>query len=188
MLTGLWLVGTVLATVVVWLGVRVVDREVTALPPTLAAASPSTSTPVSAGPSTSTTSSTTVVSTEATGSSTTAVVGATPTTRRPSSPSAPATPTTTTTTAPAAPPPTTAPPPSAPTNRTFNGQGGSVTIRFTDTTVELVVATPESGYAVEVDDGGPDRVRVEFSGDDHVTRIEARAGDESARVSEQGRR
>ena len=41
--------------------------------------------------------------------------------------------------------------------------------------IRLTGATPNSGYAVEVDDSGPDRLRVEFeSGDgDHKTRVEA---------------
>lgn len=40
--------------------------------------------------------------------------------------------------------------------------------------VELQAATPAPGFSVEVDDDGPDRVRVEFDGDSLEVRVEAR--------------
>jgi hypothetical protein len=51
-----------------------------------------------------------------------------------------------------------------------------VTVRFFATSVELVSATPASGFAAEVDDNGPARVRVEFKSDGHETKIEATPG------------
>jgi hypothetical protein len=40
--------------------------------------------------------------------------------------------------------------------------------------VELQAATPAPGFAVEIDDEGPPRVRVEFDSDDAEARIEVR--------------
>ena len=40
--------------------------------------------------------------------------------------------------------------------------------------VELQAATPAPGFAVEVDDAGPTRVRVEFEGQDDDARVEVR--------------
>ena len=61
-----------------------------------------------------------------------------------------------------------------------------MTIRFYADAVELVLATPADGFTTQVDDDGPDRVRVEFRSNDHTTRIEANAGDTTAQVSESG--
>jgi hypothetical protein len=49
-------------------------------------------------------------------------------------------------------------------------------VRFFATSVQLVSATPASGFAAEVDDDGPERVRVEFRSDGHETKIEATPG------------
>ena len=40
--------------------------------------------------------------------------------------------------------------------------------------VELQAATPAPGFAVEIDDDGPERVRVEFVSDDVEVRVEVR--------------
>lgn len=61
-----------------------------------------------------------------------------------------------------------------------------MTIRFYATAVELVLATPADGFTTQVDDSGPERVRVEFRSEDHTTRIEANAGDTTAQVVESG--
>ncbi|MCU1484819.1 MAG: hypothetical protein JWN67_1565 [Actinomycetia bacterium] len=70
------------------------------------------------------------------------------------------------------------------TVRTANGRGGSVSVRFTRTSVSLVVATPSPGYAVSVFDDGPRSVSVVFRTDDHVTRVFARAGDDRISLDE----
>jgi hypothetical protein len=184
-----WVVATFAATLVVWLAIRVVADDVSE-PEPAAVAAPPASTPTSDAPS------------GPDGVSTTTALGATATTRRPDNVGGPtiaptvpqnaagsgqvttsttattrATATTSTTTS-------TSPPPS--TTRTFNGQGGSVTIRFLADAVELVLATPANGFTTQVDDDGPDRVRVEFRSNDHTTRIEANAGDTTAQVTENG--
>ena len=67
-----------------------------------------------------------------------------------------------------------------PTTRTltWSGAAGTVTTRCTGSRIELAGASASAdGYVVEVDDRGPDRVRVEFEGrgDETVpeTRVEA---------------
>lgn len=47
-------------------------------------------------------------------------------------------------------------------------------VRYRPGEVELQAATPAPGFSVEVDDGGPPRVRVEFEGADAEVRVEAR--------------
>lgn len=58
--------------------------------------------------------------------------------------------------------------------RTINSVGGSVVVRYRPGEVELQAATPASGFAVEIDDYGPPRVRVEFDSDGAGARIEVR--------------
>lgn len=58
--------------------------------------------------------------------------------------------------------------------RTINTSGGNVVIRYRPNEVELEAATPAPGFNVEVDDAGPQRVRVEFEGDTADVRVEAR--------------
>lgn len=178
----MWLVATIAATVVVWLGVRVVDSEVNGEPPAAFAdaspGEPSSTTAATDPPATanvpSATTTTTVTTTTLVaggpgpaGSTPTGGDGATTTTR-------PANPT------PATTPPTTA----ASQTRTANGQGGSVTVRQTATTVELVVATPNDGYTTEVDKQGPTEVRVQFTSDGHATEIRAFPGSAEPDVRE----
>jgi hypothetical protein len=170
-MVALWLAATVAAGLLVTLGVDAVADDVA--DPTPAAVAPTDAT---VGTTTSTTAGTTTTAAPAgPGTSTTRVT-------------APPSPSTTTPTAAPAPAPTTsttvAPDPGE--VKTFNGEGGSVSIRFRSTSVELVVATPSAGYRVEVEDSGPARVRVRFRSDDHETRIEARAGSTTATVSENG--
>ena len=70
--------------------------------------------------------------------------------------------------------------PEATARRSWQGPAGVVSAECRGAAVRLTGATPTSGYGVEVDDTGPDRLRVEFeSGDgDRRTRVEAtcRAG------------
>jgi len=58
--------------------------------------------------------------------------------------------------------------------RTINSAGGSVVIRHRPGEVEYQAAAPAAGFGVEVDDAGPDRVRVEFESEDADIRVEAR--------------
>lgn len=56
------------------------------------------------------------------------------------------------------------PPDQQPVRRTWQGQGGLVTVECRGSSASLVSAIPDSGFGVEVDDRGPDRVEVEFEG------------------------
>ena len=178
-LAGLWAAATVVAVLVVWTGVRVVADDVTEPLPLATGAAP-VATDEPAPPAG--TSPTTVPG--AGPSATTSPTTAAPATATTTAP--PAVPSTSTTTARPPTTPGTAPPPAASESwtRTATGRGGTVTVRFTATTVELVVATPASGYTVEVDDAGPDRVRVSFDGGEQETRIEARPGEDAPTVAE----
>jgi hypothetical protein len=49
-----------------------------------------------------------------------------------------------------------------------------VVVRYRPGEVELQAATPAPGFAVEIDDAGPPRVRVEFDSDEVEARIEVR--------------
>lgn len=70
-------------------------------------------------------------------------------------------------------PPTT---PGAPVrSKTWSGSAGVVTTRCTDSRIELVRAVPSAdGYVVEVKDGGPGQVDVEFEGRGDATVPETR--------------
>lgn len=52
-------------------------------------------------------------------------------------------------------------------------------VRYRPDEVELQAATPAPGFAVEIDDEGPPRVRVEFDSEDLEVRIEVRWRDGS---------
>lgn len=47
-------------------------------------------------------------------------------------------------------------------------------VRYRPGEVTLQAATPAPGFAVEIDDGGPPRVRVEFESDESDVRVEVR--------------
>jgi hypothetical protein len=49
-----------------------------------------------------------------------------------------------------------------------------VVVRYRPDEVELQAATPAPGFAVEIDDDGPPRVRVEFVSGDLEVRVEVR--------------
>ena len=55
------------------------------------------------------------------------------------------------------------------TTKTYQLTGGSVTISV----VNFKSAVPQSGYSTEVEDNGPERVRVEFEKDEDHSRFEA---------------
>ena len=55
--------------------------------------------------------------------------------------------------------------------------GGTVTVRYRDATTRLVQATPNSGFDLDVHDGGPGKVDVRFRSDRHESRLVARWDD-----------
>jgi hypothetical protein len=61
------------------------------------------------------------------------------------------------------------------TRRTWQGAAGVVVSTCTGEVIELTGAQPSSGWKIEVDDAGPDQVRVELeTSDERVrTRVEA---------------
>jgi hypothetical protein len=62
----------------------------------------------------------------------------------------------------------------APVSRTWHGAAGVVTVSCRGTAIRLEGgALAYSGFGVEVDDSGPDRVRVEFESDESRVRVEA---------------
>ncbi len=52
--------------------------------------------------------------------------------------------------------------------------GGTVVVEASGGAVSLVSAVPNPGYEVEVDDAGPDEVRVEFESDDSKSEVRVR--------------
>ena len=72
--------------------------------------------------------------------------------------------------APAAPAPA---PAAAPAAFQWTGAAGTVTVQCTGDTIALQAATPANGYAVEVDEHGPEEVKVEFESEDVDAEVEA---------------
>ncbi len=58
---------------------------------------------------------------------------------------------------------------SAPTSeiRSYELVGGSVSVEIGDGVVRLAGASPKPGFAMEVENSGPEKVEVEFHSDDH---------------------
>ena len=162
-----WLGATALAVVVAAAAVGTVRTEVTDQP---AAGEPFAATTILADASTTTTT-ILVTTTTATGTSTTTSIAdgsdddapsttiTSSTTTSTTSPgdddddSAPTTttPMQTTTTAPSV-------------TKTYNMAGGTVTISASEPDVRFVGASPAAGYTIEVEDRGPEQVKVEFDG------------------------
>jgi hypothetical protein len=71
--------------------------------------------------------------------------------------------------APAAP----APAPAAAAPAQWSGAAGSVVVRCDGEAIALQAATPADGYEVEVDEGGPEEVKVEFESDEADAEVEA---------------
>jgi len=69
---------------------------------------------------------------------------------------------------------TSSPPSSAtPVARTWHDSAGAVSAECRGATIRLTGSTAYSGYSLEVDERGPDRVRVEFETEERRTRVEA---------------
>ena len=67
-----------------------------------------------------------------------------------------------------------APPGDEPVRRSWEGAAGAVVAECRGGAIALSSARPSSGWSVEVDDSGPDDLRVEFeSADDARVRVEA---------------
>ena len=75
--------------------------------------------------------------------------------------------------------PATSSPPSstAPVARTWHDSAGAVSAECRGATIGLTGSTAYSGYSLEVDERGPDRVRVEFETEERRTRVEAECRD-----------
>jgi hypothetical protein len=78
-----------------------------------------------------------------------------------------------------------------PASRTEGYQmtGGFVTVRYSGADTQLVQATPNSGFVVEIKDRGPDKVEVRFRSDSHESRLvtQIRDGQPDPEVDEQQR-
>lgn len=78
-----------------------------------------------------------------------------PSSSAPTASSTPSTPTTPTTSAPPAP---------VPQRRTWQGRGGVVVAQCDGSAISLQSAQPDTGYAVDVSNDGPEELEVEFEG------------------------
>ena len=164
-LSALWVVVAVAAVTVAWQGVAVVGDQVTDERPAALAASDiedrlagattttsgtdtSTTSSTSSAPSTSTVDSSTSTSPENT---TTTAVRSTPATSTTSSPA--------TTSA-------------AGETRTYNLVGGTASLRFLPSGVEVVFANPAPGFTVEIEPEHVNGVKVEFESPTHESRVD----------------
>jgi hypothetical protein len=171
--TGLgWCAATAAGIAVCWLGVRPV---LAAAVPDRLVAFPANSPPRAA----------------------TAVVPSQPVTSKPASPSASATPTgsKSPTKGPSAGPPSSAPPKQVPGwtslgngaySRSFQLQGGTVSVRAANGTMELLSASPKTGFVMTVKPTGDGEVDVTFSTLLHVSALDAfwQGGVPTAKVDE----
>jgi hypothetical protein len=71
-----------------------------------------------------------------------------------------------------------------PVSRTWEGDAGVVSATCRGSVISLDSAIAYSGYALERDDVGPDRVRVEMESDDVRVRIEAECVDGEPVITE----
>lgn len=96
---------------------------------------------------------------------------------------------------PPAPPPSSAPSPSSGSGapavrRTWSGVGGTLVTECRGTTIRMVAAQPDRGFAVAVLDRGPHQVKVEFRGrgDEHrVTEVESECEGGTPHFSAEGK-
>lgn len=57
--------------------------------------------------------------------------------------------------------------------RSYQLVGGTVTVRYSSTLVEVLVATPADGFETEIDRDGPTDLKVEFESETHRSRLDA---------------
>ena len=82
--------------------------------------------------------------------------------------------------APAAPAPAPAPAAAAPAQ--WTGAAGSVVVQCNGDAISLQAATPANGYEVEVDEDGPEEVKVEFESEETDAEVEAICAGGTAQV------
>ena len=63
--------------------------------------------------------------------------------------------------------------------RSYDLDGGSVSVEIGDGTVRLAGASPKPGYTMEVEHPGPEKVEVEFHNNDHESHFSAKFEDGS---------
>jgi hypothetical protein len=65
--------------------------------------------------------------------------------------------------------------------QSYSSAGGAITVTWNGSAFSLDAVSPAPGFVAEIDDGGGDRVRVEFEaegdGSGHSPRIEVRVND-----------
>ena len=66
---------------------------------------------------------------------------------------------------------------------TYKLTGGSVTISFSPGTVTYLAAVPSGGFSTEVENTGPDEVRVTFESDDHESEFRAEWEDGELKIT-----
>ena len=81
--------------------------------------------------------------------------------------------TTSTTTSTSQPPSTTTSAPPETLTSSYQVVGGTVTISYSPGVVNFVSAIPQPGFSTDLRDTGPDRVRVRFESEDHVSEFRA---------------
>ncbi len=59
------------------------------------------------------------------------------------------------------------------TRTTLNSEGGSIIVSYRPSEVRLESVAPLAGFSFEIDDEGPERVRVEFFGEDETHTLRA---------------
>lgn len=169
-----WVAALVVTTVLTWQIVGLADSQVGDTPVAVA--------PVPTSTTLSITTTTTAANPSTSAPAVTSTTGQT-TTTTPSQSSGSSTPTSQGAMAPPSTEPPTTPATVEWTVRTINSQGGTVIVRHRPGEVELKAATPAAGFSVEIDDRGPDRVRVEFEGEDDDVRVEVEWEDGELDVS-----
>jgi hypothetical protein len=153
-----WFAAGVTAVLLAGAGLGLVGRQVTGSRPAPLSAEQVRDELAAAEATSTTTSSTTAPSTTTTTGSTTSTSVEPPTDGGPAGSS-------TTTTAPVVAP--------APTTRSYDLVGGTVTVRFSAAGVTLVGATPKAGFSFEKGESHSGGLRVEFEGEDHKSRLDA---------------
>ena len=79
---------------------------------------------------------------------------------------------------PNSPPPPSSPPPPQSTQdqgvrRTWQGSAGVVTVECNGATISLKGAQPNSGWSIDIEERGPEEVRIDFEGDERRTRVQS---------------
>jgi hypothetical protein len=90
------------------------------------------------------------------------------------------------------PPPASSPPPPQPSNpsqqhqgvrRSWQGSAGVVTVECRGASISLQGAQPNTGWSIDIDERGPEEVRVDFDSGERRTRVQAQCVGGSPRFS-----